>query len=104
MIKFQGLWEKLPKAQLIINQKENQENESKVSSHKRAKIAEKFAALEREINFKMRLRKIEYKVKQKELEMELHRLEEEEDALKLQHKKEAVDARSLVLMMVQRLL
>ena len=73
-------------------QKENQDNESKASSDKKAKKAERLAALDREFNTKMRLRKIEYEMKQKELEMELHRLEEE-CALKLQYEKEALDAR-----------
>ena len=64
-------------------QKENQDIESKASSDKKAKKAEKFAALDKEFNTKMRLRKTEYEIKQKELEMELHRLEEE-GALKQQ--------------------
>ena len=92
MIRYQDLWEKPPKFQLIINKKKNQDNESKASSDKRAKKAEKLAALDKEFNTNMRLRKIEYELKQKELEMELHRLEEEA-ALKLQYEKEAVDAR-----------
>ena len=73
-------------------QKDNQDNESRASSDKRAKKAEKLAALDKEFNTNMRLRKIEYEMKQKELEMELHRLEEE-GALKLQYEKEALDAR-----------
>ena len=73
-------------------QKDNQDKESRASSDKRAKKAEKLAALDKEFNTKMRLRKIEYEMKQKELEMELHRLEEE-GALKLQYEKEALDAR-----------
>ena len=72
-------------------QKENLDNESKASSDKRAKKAEKHAALEKEFNSKMRLRRIEFEMKQKEIEMELHRLEE--GALKLQYEKEALDAR-----------
>ena len=73
-------------------QKENQDNESKASSEKRAKKAEKLAALDKEFNTKVRLRKIEYDMKQKELEMELHRLEEEMN-LKPKYEKEALDAR-----------
>ena len=72
-------------------QKENQDNESKASSDKSAKKAEKLAALEKEFNSKMRLKSIEFEMKQKEIEMELHRLEE--GALKLQYEKEALDAR-----------
>ena len=73
-------------------QKENQDNESKASSDKRAKKVEKLAALVKEFNTTMRLRNIEYNMKQKELEMELHRLEEEM-TLKLEYEKEALDAR-----------
>ena len=68
-------------------QKENQDKESKASSDKRAKNAEKLVALDKEFNTKMRLRKIEYEMKQKEIELELHHLEEE-GALKLQYEKE----------------
>ena len=69
MIKLQDIWEKLPKNQLVISKKENQDNESKASSDKRAKKAEKFAALDKQFNTKMRLRKIEYEMKQRELEV-----------------------------------
>ena len=73
-------------------QKENQDNESKASSDKKAKKTEKLAALDKEFNTKCVWEKLKYEMKQKELEMELHRLEEE-GALKLQYEKEALDAR-----------
>ena len=72
-------------------QKENQDNKSKGTSDKKAKKAEKLAALGKEFNSMMRLRRIEFEMRQKEIEMELHRLEE--GALKLQYEKEALDAR-----------
>ena len=56
------------------HQKENQDNDSKASSDKKAKKTEKLAALDKEFNTKMRLRKFEFEKKQKLLEMELHRL------------------------------
>ena len=92
MIKFQDLWEKPPKFQLRINKRKTRTTSPKRLPIKKAKKAEKFAALDKEFNTKMRPRKIEYEMKQKELEMELHRLEEE-GALKLQYEKEALDAR-----------
>ena len=73
-------------------QEQNQDSESKASSDKKAKKAEKPAALDKEFNSRMRLRKIEYEMKQKDVEMELLRLEEEL-TLKLEYKKEALDAR-----------
>ena len=72
-------------------QKENQDNKSKGTSDKKAKKAEKLAALEKEFNSMMRLRRIVFEMRQKEIEFELHRLEE--GALKLQYEKEALDAR-----------
>ena len=48
-------------SQVSVNnqQKENQDNESKASSDKKAKKTEKLAALDKKFNTKMRLRKIE---------------------------------------------
>ena len=71
----------------------NTDNDSKASSDKRAKKAEKFAALEKDFASKMRLKKTEFELKRKELEMEIQ-LFEEEGALKKEYKKEALDARA----------
>ena len=71
----------------------NRDNDSKASSDKRAKKAEKLATLEKEFASKMRLKKIEFELKRKELEMEMQ-LFEEEGALKLEYEKEALDARA----------
>ena len=71
----------------------NKDNYSKTSSDKRAKKAEKLAALEKDFASKMRLKKIEFELKRKELEMEMQ-LFEEEGALKLENEKEALDARA----------
>ena len=71
----------------------NRDNDSKASSDKRAKKAEKLAALEKDFASKMRLKKIEFELKRKELEMEMQ-LFEEEGALKLEYEKEALDARA----------
>ena len=68
------------------------DNDSKASSDKRAKKAEKFAALKKTFASKMRLKKIEFELKRKELEMEMQ-LFEEEGALKQEYEKEALDAR-----------
>ena len=71
----------------------NKGNDSKASCDKRAKKAEKLAALEKDFAAKMRLKKIEFELKWKELEMEMQ-LFEEEGALKLEYEKEALDARA----------
>ena len=71
----------------------NRDNDSKASSDKRAKKAEKLAALEKDFATKRRLKKIEFELKRKELEMEMQ-LFEEEGALKLEYEKEALDARA----------
>ena len=71
----------------------NRDNDSKASSDKRAKKAEKPAALEKNFASKMRLKQIEFELKRKELEMEMQ-LFEEEGALKLEYEKEALDARA----------
>ena len=71
----------------------NKDNNSKASSDKQAKKAEKLAALEKDFASKMRLKKIEFELKRKELEMEMQ-LFEEEGAHKLEYEKEALDARA----------
>ena len=71
----------------------NRDNDSIASSHKRAKKAEKLAALEKDFASKMRLTKFEFKLKSKEFEMEMQ-LFEEEGALKLEYEKEALDERA----------
>ena len=71
----------------------NKDNNSKASSDKRAKKAEKLAALEKDFASKMRLKKYEFEMKRKELKMEMQ-LFEEEGALKLEYEKEALDARA----------
>ena len=76
----------------VKNGNPNKDNNSKASSDKRAKKAEKLAALEKDFASKMRLKKIEFELKRKELEMEMQ-LFEEEGALKLEYEKEALDAR-----------
>ena len=77
----------------VENGNPNRDNDSKASSGKRAKKAEKLAALEKDFASKMRLKKIEFELKRKELEMEMQ-LFEEEGALKLEYEKEALDARA----------
>ena len=77
----------------VENGNQNKDNNSKASSDKRAKKAEKLAALEKDFASKMRLKKIEFELKRKELEMEMQ-LFEEEGALKLEYEKEALDARA----------
>ena len=77
----------------VENGNPNMDNDSKPSSDKRAKKAEKLAALEKDFAAKMRLKKIEFEMKRKELEMEMQ-LFEEEGALKLEYEKEALDARA----------
>ena len=77
----------------VENGNPNKDNNSKASSGKRAKKAEKLAALEKDFASKMRLKKIEFELKRKELEMEMQ-LFEEEGALKLEYEKEALDARA----------
>ena len=69
------------------------DNYSKTSSDKRAKKAEKLAALEKDFASNLRLKKIEFELKRKELEMEMQ-LFEEEGALKLEYEKEVLDARA----------
>ena len=76
----------------VENGNANKDNDLKASSDKRAKKAEKLAALEKDFAAKMRLKKIEFELKRKELEMEMQ-LFEEEGALKLEYEKEALDAR-----------
>ena len=71
----------------------NRDNDSKASSDKRAKEAEKFAALDKDFASKTRLKQIEFELKRKELEMEMQ-LFEEEAALKLEYETEALDARA----------
>ena len=71
----------------------NKDNDSKASSDKRAKKAEKLAALEKDFASKMRLKKIELELKSKELEMEMQ-LFEEEGSLKVEYEKEVLDARA----------
>ena len=77
----------------VENGNPNKDNNSKASSDKRAKKAEKLAALEKDFALKMRLKKTEFELKRKELEMEMQ-LFEEEGALKLEYEKEALDARA----------
>ena len=77
----------------VENGNPNEDNNSKTSSDKRAKKAEKLAALEKDFASKMRLKKIEFELQRKELEMEMQ-LFEEEGALKLEYEKEALDARA----------
>ena len=77
----------------VENGNPNKNNDSKASSDKRAKKAEKFAVLEKDFASKMRLKKIEFELERKELEMEM-KLFEEEGALKLKYEKEALDARA----------
>ena len=64
----------------VENGNPNKDNDSKAFSDKRAKNAEKPAALEKDC-IKIRLKKIEFELKRKELEMEMQ-LFEEEGALK----------------------
>ena len=71
----------------------NKDNDLNASSDKRAKKAEKLAALEKDFAAKMRLKKIEFELKRKELEMEIQHFEEE-GALKLKYEKQALDARA----------
>ena len=49
----------------VENGNPNKDNHSKASSDKRAKKAEKFAALEKDFAAKMRLKKIEFELKKK---------------------------------------
>ena len=77
----------------VENGNPNKDNNSKASSDKRAKKAEKLAALEKDFTSKMRLKKIEFELKRKGLEMEMQ-LFEEEGALKLEYEKEALAARA----------
>ena len=77
----------------VENGKPSKDNDLRASSDKRAKKAEKLAALEKDFATKMRLKKIEFELKRKELEMEMQ-LFEEEGALKLEYEKEAIDARA----------
>ena len=77
----------------VENGNPNKDNDSKASSDKRAKKAEKLAALEKDFASKMSWKKIEFELKRKELEMEMQNFEEE-SALKLEHEKEALDARA----------
>ena len=77
----------------VENGNPNKDNDSKASSDKRAKRAEKLTALEKDFAAKMRLKKIEFELKRKGLEMEM-KLFEEEGALKLECEKEALDARA----------
>ena len=79
--------------QTVDNGNPNKENDSKASSDKRVKKAEKLAALEKDFASKMRLKKIEFVLKRKELEIEMQFFEEE-CALKLEYEKEALDARA----------
>ena len=78
--------------QTVENGNPNKDNDLKASSDKRAKKAEKLAALEKDFAAKMRLKKIEFELKRKELEMEMQLFEE--GALKLEYEKEALDARA----------
>ena len=87
-----GLSEKRRKAQLGINKRNTRTISPKRLPIKKTKNVEKLAALDKEVNSKMRWRNIENEMKQKDHEMELHRLEEEL-TLKLKYKKEALDAR-----------
>ena len=68
---------------IVENGNPNKDNNSKASSDKRAKKAEKLAALENNFASKMSLKKIEFELKRKEPEMEMQ-LFEEEGALKLE--------------------
>ena len=77
----------------VENGNPNKDNNSKTSSDKRAKKAEKHAALEKDFASKLRLKKIEFELKRKELEMEMQFFDEE-GALKLEYEKEALDARA----------
>ena len=77
----------------VENENSNKDNNSKASSNKRAKKAEKLAALEKDFASKLRLKKIEFELKRKELELDVQ-LFEEEGALKLEYEKEALDARA----------
>ena len=77
----------------VENGNPNKDNDLKVSCDKRAKRAEKLAALEKYFAAKIRLKKIEFELKRKELEMEMQFFEEE-GALKLEYEKEALDARA----------
>ena len=79
--------------QTAENGNPNKDNNSKASSDKRAKKAEKLAALEKDFASKLRLKKIEFELKRKEHEMEMQ-LFEEEGALKLEYEKEGLDARA----------
>ena len=76
----------------VENENPNNDNDLKASSDKRAKKAEKLAALEKDFAAKMRLKKIEFELKMRELEMEMQLFEE--GALKLEYKKEALDKRA----------
>ena len=62
----------------------NRDKDSKASSDKKAKKAEKLTALEKDFASKIRLKKIEIELKRKELETEMQ-LFEEEGALKLEY-------------------
>ena len=75
----------------VENGNPNKDNDSKASSNKRVKKAEKLAALEKNFAAKMRLKKNEFELKKKELEIEMQ-LFEKEGALKLEYEKEALDA------------
>ena len=77
----------------VENGNPNKKNKSKATSDKRAKTAEKLAALEKDFASKMKLKKNEFELKRKELEMEMQ-LFEEEGALELEYEKEALDARA----------
>ena len=77
----------------VENGNPNKDNDSKASSDKRAKKAEKHAVLEKDFASKMRLKKSEFELKRKELEMEMQ-LFKEEGALKLEYENEALDARA----------
>ena len=66
--------------QTAENGNPNKDNNSKASSDKRAKKAEKLAALEKDFASKLRLKKIEFELKRKELEMEMQRAPESDDS------------------------
>ena len=75
----------------VENWNPNKDNDSKASSDKQAKKAEKLAAFEKYFASKMRLKKIEFELKRKELEMEIQ-VFQKKDALKPDYEKQALDA------------
>ena len=85
----------------VENGSQNKDNNSKASSDKRAKKAEKLAALEKDFASKMRLKKIEFELKRKELEMEMQLFAEEGKNWKT--RKKLLTQEHQILMIVQPL-